>query len=210
LIPISLGFPIAFSQNLFTNYDYKIINVEKVTDILKYPEEKYFKLKDFFVAKEKVFVINESHTIGKYGNELVVSNYATTAMYNDSTESNKLAKVAYGIHFSTKISNRVFDSNQEKEIKKFDSTSYNDYQKYNFYKSQIFERQFDSDDAKYYNESWNRNYSSDKTINPIVLERMDRSLAEINDSNKKTAFYSTIICFLLATILLTLFEIFKP
>lgn len=209
LIPLSIGMSTALSQNYYKNYNDKAITIEKTTDILNYPNEKYFYVKKFFVAKDQAHILKQSHTSGKRRRTLVVSHYITSAMYNDSTEQNTPAKVGYGIHNTERIFNNQRKEKKEIEIQKFDSTSFQDYHNHNFYSSNLFQRHFDSDDAKYFNESWTRNSHSDKNSPPIVIEKLNRKLADIKNNDREIALYASVISLSIGLVLLTFFELIK-
>jgi hypothetical protein len=141
---------------------------------------------------------------------LVVSNYFTTAIYDDSTQTDSLSKVAYGTLFSTSIHNGVFDKDlQTPIIKKFNIQSDIDYSNYNFYNVDLFERVFNSDDAVNSNESWMNNSSYDKRIKPIVITKMNRTLDELNQNNWNMFVYTTVISYFTSIIFLFLFNLFK-
>lgn len=210
LLPFSIGISIAFSQSFFIDKSYSVIAIDKPSDIVKYPKERFYKIKKYLILPERYFIIREQHTLGKNGTTLVVSNYFTTAIYDDSTQTDSLSKVAYGTLFSTSIHNGVFDKDlQTPIIKKFNIQSDIDYSNYNFYNVDLFERVFNSDDAVNFNESWMNNSSYDKRIKPIVITKMNRTLDELNQNNWNMFVYTTVISYFTSIIFLFLFNLFK-
>jgi hypothetical protein len=210
LLPFSIGISIAFSQSFFIDKSYSVIAIDKPSDIVKYPKERFYKIKKYLILPERYFIIREQYTLGKNGTTLVVPNYFTTAIYDDSTQTDSLSKVAYGTLFSTSIHNGVFDKDlQTPIIKKFNIQSDIDYSNYNFYNVDLFERVFNSDDAVNFNESWMNNSSYDKRIKPIVITKMNRTLDELNQNNWNMFVYTTVISYFTSIIFLFLFNLFK-
>lgn len=207
LIPFSLAIPIVLFQNFLEDNSCSLITVDKPTEILKYPNESFFKIRSFVLNKEKYFNYRTSST---YRSTMTLADYYTVPMYNDSTDMINLSRVAYGIQISTQIGNALLDKdNQKQEIDLFHIKSQSEFEHYDFTSSNYFEKQKNNNYQSNYFESWNCNFSFDKSKNPIILVRMDKTLDELVNIKFNRFKYATFICLTMTLIILYLCNVYK-
>ena len=151
IIPFTIWFPIVFSQKYFKDISYKIISINKPSELYNFPRERFFKIKSFSVISDDYFIMRERHASGKNGTTLNVLNYYIAPVYDDNSKNttDKFSTIGYGVQFSTSMHNGFFDEkSQEPIIKNFNKKSTEDYNKYEFYKVDYFEKIKNSDNAE--------------------------------------------------------------
>lgn len=195
LIPCSIALSVSFSQQYYRDKSYPVITIEKPTDILRYPNDRYFIIKHYFVAKERYFILRTAEKTGRFGEGRFCSDYYTVAMYNDSSQLEGKSKVAYGIVFSE----HSVDS--EIEEGRFNRRSHENYLHNDFIHTIMFEREINTDRAINFNNSWGSNAYSDKNFKPIVLTRLTRTISEIYEKDKELLRYSIGIYFVVVFLL---------
>ncbi len=194
-IPFSITIPVVFSQSYFRDISFSIITVEYATDVVNYPHERFFRIKNFFVDTTRVYTIREKHTSGKNGTTLNVSNFMLAPLFDNKTDCGRPAVVDYGIRFGTEMSNSLmYRKDQPALIEKFNRQCIADYENYDFYTFDHFEKQQNSGDASCFNEAWSRNRAFDKSVHPTVLVKKTGTLAELYETDMNLMKYSTGIC----------------
>lgn len=207
LIPFSIGIPLVLFQYYLEDKSLTVITVDKPTEVCKYPNESFFKIRSFLVNKEKCFIYRTNST---YRSTMTLSDYYTVPMYNDSADINNLSRVAYGILFSTQIGDGLLDKdNQKQEIGLFYIKSQSEFENYDFKSDNLFEKQKNYNYKSNFFDSWNGNFSFDKSKNPIILVRMNQPLDELIRIEFNRFKYSTLICLSLTLIILYLCNIYK-
>lgn len=197
LIPFTIWIPIAFSQGYFKDISYNIVTIDKPKDLDKYPNERFFKIRNFVVDTAKHFLIKERHTSGKYGSTLNLNSYFVIPMFDDTTQkkNNQISKVGYGVKFHKSFNNGLlFNDGQEEKVAAFRQKSKKDFSKYDFYKVGYFEKIKNTDDAKYLLEAESYNSSFDKTAGNIVLMNRSGTIQDLYKKGKKMFLYSTLVC----------------
>lgn len=196
LIPFTTWIPVAASQGYFKDINYTIVEVEKPKDLFKFPNERFFKIKDFAVDTSKHFLIKERHTSGKYGTTLNLNNYFIIPMFDDSMEKENedISRIGYGAKFSTSMSNSfLYKKEQPEKIRRFYITSREGYNNYDFYHVDYFEKLRNSDDAKYFLEAVDNNPSFNHSVTDLVLVKRSGSLKELYNKGRNMFVYSTLI-----------------
>lgn len=207
LLPFPMAFSIAMSQKYFYDISYPVITIENPTEIQQYPDGRFFHIKNYFVVKDHFFCLREKHVTGKYGHTLVASTYYTSAMYDDSTQTDGYSTTAYGISFSAAFDNRITHlDTQSRKVQHFYDQSENNYAQYDFKNTVLFEKVFNSDVASYFIESWSNNRYSDKSFMPIVLIKKNETIDEICQYDWHMLIYSISICYGVTILFLAIFQ----
>jgi rhomboid protease GluP len=212
IIPFTIYIPIAFSQKWFKNISFKMILIDKPSDLYHFPNERFFKIKSFAVMPEDYFVVKERHSSGKNGTTLDVSNYYITPVYDDTSKeiTEKFATVGYGVKFYTSMHNGFFDKKiNESFIKDFNQKSSDDYKKYEFYKVDYFEKIENNNDAEYFSESIQQHNNFDKSANCLIIVNRSGTLKGLFDKGKEMFLYSTLICLSIGLFALFLVNLFS-
>lgn len=196
ILPFTMWIPIAFSQEYFKDISYGVVPIDKPSEVFKYPSERFFKIKSFAVEPDNYFIIRERHTSGKNGTTLNVSNYYIVPMYDDTIVNNGDTKtsIGYGVRFSTSMHNGIFSKKeQEPKIKEFNERSANEYEEYNFYKADYFEKISNTDDASYFTEAAERNRNFEHNRKPTILVSKNGTIADLYENGENMFIYSTLI-----------------
>lgn len=212
ILPFTIWTPIAFSQGYFKDISYKIIQINKPTDIFNHSNERFFQIRTFDVAPEDYFLIRERHSSGKNGTTLNISNYYIVPMYNDSLEKkrNPLTQIGYGVRFSTSMHNGFFDKEiNDTLIKAFNIKSAKDFREYDFKNVGYFEKIENNDDAKYFKEAIENNNSFDKTQQNLVVVNRNGRIQDLYERGKNMFLYSTLICLGIGLTTLLLINVFS-
>lgn len=211
LIPLSIGVSTGNSQKYFKDKSQSVIHVEKPSDILKYPDGKFFKISEFIVLPDKFFVLREHHTSGRTGNILNISNYYITPIIDDTFHSEQLSNIGFGVKFSASTSNALLikKSSQLSEIKAFNKQSQIDYNNYNFYEVDYFQKQENNDNAEYFEEALKYHPGFDKNKKPVIVTKQNGTITELYRKDLNLLIYSTSFCFGLTIIFFILFYAFK-
>lgn len=196
ILPFSMWTPIAFSQEYFKDISYGVVSIDKPSEVFEHPSERFFKIKNFTIAPDNYFIIREKHTSGRNGTTLNVSNFYIVPMYDDTIAMNSdtLTSIGYGVRFSTSMHNGFFDKKeQEPKIQEFNKTSAKEYEQYNFYHADYFEKISNTDDATYFTEAAERNRNFDHNRKPTILVSKNGTIADLYENGKNMFIYSTII-----------------
>jgi hypothetical protein len=197
LLPLTMWYPIAFSQPYFRNISYKVIAIDKPKDIDKYHNEKFFTIKQFTVDAPGYSLVKEKHTSGRGGTTLIVNSYFPVPVFDDTVQKNnyQTSKIGYGVKFSTSLNNSIFSTNgQENKMAAFWQKSREDFNNYNFHDAGYFERIKNTDDARYFLEAAGKNESFDKTTENIILINRGGAIQDLFSMEKKIFVFSTMIC----------------
>lgn len=209
VLPLTLGIAVAFSQGYFKDKSYTVITVEKPSDVLKYPHERYFQIKKYYIQPRHFFCVNEEHTVGRNGTTLVYAKDITLPMYDDSTQQYGTAKIAYGICFDTSMHNGLLDKNEQPPIiAYFNRVADTEYRNYNFYTPSFFVKE-NLYDEKYFKKSWQNNSYLDKNGTPIVLMGKSGALLDIYDTEWSRLKYGTTISFGFAILIIFLIQLWN-
>jgi hypothetical protein len=196
ILPFSMWTPIAFSQGYFKDISYGVVSIDKPSEVFEHSSERFFKIKNFTIAPDNYFIIREKHTSGRNGTTLNVSNYYIVPMYDDTIAMNSdtLTSIGYGVRFSTSMHNGFFDKKeQEPKIQEFNKTSAKEYEQYNFYHADYFEKISNTDDATYFTEAAERNRNFDHNRKPTILVSKSGTIADLYEKGKNMFIYSTLI-----------------
>lgn len=197
ILPLTIGFPIAFSQNYFKDISYKVITIDKPKDLDKYPNERFFTIKQFTVDPSGYYLLKEKHTSGKGGTTLNLNSYFLIPVFDDTVQKNnyQTTKIGYGVKFNTSLSNGIFiRDGQENKIAAFWQKSREDFANYNFYDAGFFERIKNTDDTHYFLEAASKNASFDKTTETIILIKRTGSIQDLFSRERKMFVCSTLVC----------------
>ena len=212
ILPFTIWIPIAFSQGYFKDISYKIVYINKPSDLFNHLNERFFRIGRWDVAPEDYFLIRERHSSGKNGTTLNVSNYYIVPMYNDSLEKNSysLTRIGYGVRFSTSMHNGFFDKKiQDTLIKEFNIKSAKDFREYDFKNVGYFEKIENNDDAQYFKEAIDNNKSFDKAQQNWVLVNRNGGIKDLYERGKNMFLYSTLICLSIGLTTLLLINVFS-
>lgn len=196
ILPFSMWTPIAFSQGYFKDISYGVVTIEKPSEVFKHPSERFFKIKSFSVEPDNYFIIRERHTSGKRGTTLNVSNYYIVPMYDETTANKEDRKtfIGYGVRFTTSIHNGFFSKEEhEPKIKEFNEKSAKDYEEYDFYNADYFEKISNTDDATYFTEAAEHNPNFDHNRKPTILVSKNGTIGDLYENGKSMFIYSTLI-----------------
>jgi hypothetical protein len=196
ILPFTMWIPIAFSQDYFRDISYSVVTIDKPSDAFKYPSERFFKIKSFAVEPNNYFIIREKHTSGKNGTTLNVSNYYIVPMYDDTmkTYTDTGTSIGYGVKFQTSMHNGFFSKKeQEPKIEEFNEESAKEYEEYDFYEADYFEKISNTDDATYFTEAADRNRYFDHNHKPTIFVSKNGTIGDLYENGKNMFIYSTLI-----------------
>ncbi|MBL7724223.1 MAG: hypothetical protein JNK27_08730 [Chitinophagaceae bacterium] len=196
IIPFSMWTPIAFSQGYFKDISYGVVTIDRPSDVFKHPSERFFKIKAFTVEPDDYFIIREKHTSGKNGTTLNVSNYYIVPMHDDTIAKNSdtVTTIGYGVCFTTSMHNGFFSKKeQEPKIEDFNEKSAKEYDDYDFYNADYFEKISNTDEATYFTEAADRNSSFDHSRKPTIFVRKSGTISDLYENGKKMFIYSILI-----------------
>jgi hypothetical protein len=212
IIPFSIWTPIAFSQGYFKDISYGVVAIDKPSDVFKHSSERFFKIKVFAVEPDGYFIIREKHTSGKNGTTLNVSNYYIVPMYDDTIAKNSrtVTSIGYGVRFTTSMHNGFFSKKeQEPKIEDFNEKSAKEYDDYDFYNADYFEKILNTDDAIYFTEAADHNSSFDHSRKPTIFVGKSGTMADLYENGKNMFIYSTLISLGIGLLLMYLVDVFN-
>lgn len=212
IIPFTLWIPIAFSQDYFKDISYNVISIDKPSDVIKHPSERFFKIKTFTVKSDNYFIIREKHTSGKNGTTLNVSNYYIVPMYDDtnSYSFNSITSFGYGVRFTTSMHNGFFDNKEQQlKIEAFNEKSAKDFGEYDFQAADYFERVVNTDQATYFTEAANHNQYFDHNRKPTIFVSKSGTIDDLYKRGQNMFLYSTLISLSIGLISMFLVNVFN-
>lgn len=219
LLFIEIPFLISFSGNTvadsFIVKHYSIVSVEKPSDIIKLPKERFFKINKFEVLPHKYFLVMAHSSKGNGSQEY--GNYYIAPVYDDLSASNSLplSKIAYGVSFTKTLVGIGATLTQPNRIRKQDSIDFCnkseiDYNLYDFKNVDYFEKLSKSSVGfTYFIEAWNRNPSFDNIIEPIIIVKRSGTITELIKADSEFCFWTIVITYLLAIVSFCLSELTK-
>jgi len=197
LIPLSIGLPLAFSQEYVKDLGYKVITIDKPKNLDKYPSERFFKINHFVVDPSRYALIQEKYISGRNGSRLNLNSYFIIPVFDDTIQQNsyRASRVGYGIKFSRSLNNDIFvNDRQEEEVTAFRKRVKEDFHNYNFYNAGYFEKIKNTSDAKYFLEAESRSAVFEKEPGNIVLIGRTGTIQELHTKEKNKFLYTTLIC----------------
>lgn len=212
LIPASVTIAGMSVANYFIDRSYKIKAVALPSDILKMPDERFFKIEDMTVLPDNYFCVREHHTVNRNG-DVEYSNYYLTPVYDDIAHSDTLAlsRVGFGVSFHTTLVSRrdiLHDSISNWHTIKpewvdfFNSESETNYNLYNFNDADYFEKVVGSNSSlTYYKAAWDKSRFFDHSVSPVILEKRKGPLQEITKRDLKELLWSVILPYVICVIL---------
>lgn len=208
LFPFSISVPTAISQPYFKDASYTIVNVNYPEDVLTYPGERFFMIKNFRVKNDGFTLFKERHVSGRKGKTLKVNNYYISPMFWKSGDT--VSKIAYGLKFSTSLNHGLLfrDGNPQK-IQEFNKKAEEDFLNYDLYDLVFFEKQMDSEDAGRFASAWEQNKLLDPNSEPVVLVGKTETLRQLLKRERDLAIYSVVISLAIVLGLLWVFEYFR-
>lgn len=208
ILPLSIIFPTTFSQPYFADSTYQVIAVKNPEETLRYPEERFFAIKNYQVnANDFILYKKRSASSGK-SPKLTVKNYYIAPIYTDTIQ--QLFKVAYGILYSTSFDNvRSYTDDNTQDIQAFNTQSSTSFAALNLHSPLFFKKQINSKDAVDFEAAWLQNQLLDAKATPVVLVGQYISYQQLIAKGKINAIYSIIACLIIALVLLLLFNYFK-
>ena len=178
LVIIMSSFCIAFSTNTINKYfddrSYSLTLVSSPSEIMKYPNEKFFKIRKYFVDQEKYHYKHESEIIGQYSirasKGLRINENYVVPLFENENQTKQYPIVFYGLSFSKTFSYYNFESDQilQKAIL-FREESKEKFLKHDFYKVDYFEKLEEAGFAKYFKLAWNQSRYFNLESKPVFL-----------------------------------------
>ncbi len=205
LFPFSIAIPTAFSQPYFKNASFEVISINTPNEIHSYPNERYFKIRTFYINRNNFILFKERHVSGMRSKSLKVNNYYIAPIY--SNENLQPTDVACGIKFSTSLNHGLLFRKQEpKKIWEFNIHAASEFSFYHFDSITYFSKQIDSKDAYNFAKAWKQNKHLASSQTPVVLVPSKEPFSSLIQRNKILAIYSLIISLTVAIGLLYFFN----
>lgn len=209
LFPFSISVPTAISQPYFKDMGYRMVSVDYPEDVLAYPKEKFFTIRDFWVKNDGFNLYKERHVSGYRSKTLKVNNYYLAPMFGKNNV-NGVSKIGYGIKFSTSLNHGLlFRDNQPQKIQEFNKKTAEEFSNYDLYAITFFEKQMASEDATQFAYAWKQNDWLDSTAVPVVLVAKKETFKQMMKKERSTAVYAVIISLVVTLGLFSLFEFFS-
>lgn len=208
VFPFSIAIPTAFSQPYFKDASYNVIDINTPAEAHLHSNERFFKVKTFYVNRDEFILFKERHVSGRRSKSLKVNNYYLAPIYSD--EKRHPANVAYGIKFSTSLNHGLFFRKQEaKKIWEFNIHAASEFTFYDLNSVAYFTKQTDSEDAYNFAEAWRQNKLLDNTHTPVVLVPSKEPFSKLLQRGKNMTIYSVLISLTVAIGLLVIFDFYK-
>ncbi|MFD0836427.1 rhomboid family intramembrane serine protease [Mariniflexile aquimaris] len=158
----AIAVPIIISQNYIEKSSFDLIKIQKVEEIQKFRNEKYFDIYSFEVDRKASLSYSTSRTSGRYNNDLNFYRYfASPFKYSNS--------IWYGIEFKKNLSNRVSDAIKNLEYRKFIINSKRDFNIYDFNNVTYFEKLGNSDKRDGFMEAVQRGFTEINEKEEVIL-----------------------------------------
>lgn len=170
--------PISISQAYLSKVSYQVIDISDVDEARQCPKQKYFRVGDYNVKKQKVVTHITTEATGKYQSELLVYLYLATP-FSDTNN------IWLGQYFRIIIDNNLPEKNKQQQFEVFIKTLKREYIYSDVTSADYFEKLQNSDTKHGYLEAIR--LSGQQHINdPIILvsqlgtlnEKTDKELAK--------------------------------
>lgn len=204
LLPFSLALPVAASQQYFKDASHKVIGLETPADVRRYPHEKFFTVRNYYVKQAHFSWHRKEHITSGRRPQLKVNSYFITPMYSDSVRMNY--SVAYALRFDTTINYGLLVRDAAPaRAKAFFESTFQRFTERNYYNVSFFEKAFDSDHANELMKAWRRNPYLKLRNEPIILVANSEPFAARLHRGMNLTVYSLLICLAVTLGLLYLF-----
>ncbi|HQX96375.1 MAG: hypothetical protein KA968_07420 [Chitinophagaceae bacterium] len=208
VFPFSIGIPTAFSQQFFKDISYQVINIDRPDEIGLHSNERFFKIKTYYVSSNDFSLYKERHVSGVRSKSLKVNNYYIATMYSDTV--NQAFKVAYGVKYTASLNYGLLVRDEAKQkTREFNIESANEFSNYDFYNITFFERQMNSEDEVNFHAAWRNNNILKDSNDPIVLVPKNESFVKMLSRGRKVTIFSIIISLTLTIGLLYIFNHYR-
>jgi rhomboid protease GluP len=208
IFPFSIAIPTAFSQPYFKDVSYNVIDINTPAETHLHPNERFFKVKTFYINRNDFKLFKERHVSGGRSKSLKVNNYYIAPIYSD--EKRHPTNVAYGIKFSTSLNHGLLFRKQEpKKIWEFNIHAASEFTFYDLDSVTYFSKQIDSKDAYNFAEAWRENKLLDNTHTPVVLVPSKEPFSKLLQRGKNLTIYFVLISLTVAIGLLLIFDFYR-
>lgn len=205
LLPFSISIPIAFSQQYFKDISYQVISISNPDETLLHTNERFFKIKKYYVNRSDFSLFKERHVSGGKSKSLKVNNYYVAPLYSDSSKN--VFKVAYGIKYATSINyGLLFRDEAPQKTEEFNIKSEKEFADFDFYNTTFFERQMDSEDEVNFNSAWRQNAKLMASNTPIILVPKNESFGSLLSRGRNMTIFSILISLTITIGLLFIFN----
>jgi hypothetical protein len=213
LIPGSFAIAGINTANYLVDRSYTIVVVEKPSEILNMPDERFFKINAMKVLPDNYYLLKEHHSFDRHG-DLEYTNCYLVPIYDDIAHSDTLpsSAIAYGVTFKKKFYKSGISSYESSndwhtidttQIAEFNTKSEIDYNLYDFNGADYFERVLNSNTAFLnYKKAWAFNKYFDQKRSPTVLEKRNGTLNEVVKRDLHDLIWAVILSYLVIIILL--------
>lgn len=197
--------PLLISQHYLEKISYELIHVNDISEVRKYPAEKYFSVQQYEVKPDKAAYYSTARSSGRNNQYLNYSLFVSIPFENTNS-------CWYGVNYDTQVSNYSSDESKKVEYHSFISLSEFKLKHYKFNDVDYFEKVVYSDEYDGYVRAIRSNYFYRQKITSsevILIPQKGEFNMRAGDS-RNWIFYSFGIGNLIILIMITIPKIHKP
>lgn len=202
LASIAITIPTIIAQEYLITATGKLSQVENILQIEKKEKTKYYKIKNFYIDKQRYAFQNTATVTGKHNTEFNMFIYIAMPIFDNITDTVKTeCKYWLGKRYREQISNSLSDEEKDKEFNDFAESTQKEFDETNFNDFTYLEVIGNNEDHDEYNKAI-ENSEIVKGKDQVVFDAKNESFKERNGSSFEWIFGSLGIGFLAYFILL--------
>jgi rhomboid protease GluP len=169
----AIAAPTVLAQNYIEKATGKLTHLVSISQINKLETRKYYTFKKFYIDKRHIGVQSKFEVSGKHSEDLNMSLFVVLPVLSSPADTLNFNCLAwYGVKYKEQISNRLDESEKNKEFQRFLRNSQYEFDRMNVNSFIYLDRIGNNDDHKGYNQAIknNKRFSTNSTIVLIPMQ----------------------------------------